>query len=86
MPEFTLKRKHAKTLKINIDDKSYHVPLGGSLTPDEWVGLNTFEGTKDFLCRYIPEEVAKELTIDEWNAIIEAWKQETGKSGKTAGE
>ena len=86
MPEFTLKRKLAKTLKINIEDKSYHVPLGGSLTPDEWVGLNTFEGTKDFLCRYIPEEVAKELTIDEWNAIIEAWKQETGKSGKTAGE
>ena len=86
MPEFTLKRKPAKTLKINIEDKSYHVPLGGGLTPDEWVGLNTFEGTKDFLCRYIPEEVAKELTIDEWNAIIEAWKQETGKSGKTAGE
>lgn len=86
MPEFTLKRKPVKTLKINIDDKSYHVPLGGSLTPDEWVKLDTFEGTKAFLCRYLPEEITSGLTIDEWNAIIEAWKVETNKSGKTAGE
>lgn len=86
MPEFTLKRKPAKTLKINIDGQAYHVPLGGSLTPEEWIGLETFQGTKEFMCKYIPDDVTRLLTIDEWNAIIDAWKRETNKGGKTAGE
>ena len=86
MAEFTLKRNIVKTFKVNIGDDSYSIPLGGSLTPKEWVGLDTFAGTVDFMRRYIPADVADTFTIDEWNAIIEAWKTETGKGGKTAGE
>lgn len=87
MPEFTLKRHITKTLKINVDDKSYKVPLGGSITPEEWAQLATPEGTRQFLCKYIPKEVTDTFTVDEWNAIINAWKAETAKSeAKTPGE
>ena len=40
----------------------------------------------EFMRKYIPAEIADTLTLDEWNAIIEAWKIETSKGGKTAGE
>lgn len=86
MPEFTLKRNVVKTLKVNVDDKTYTIPLGGSLTPKEWAPLATFDGTVEFLRKYIPAEVADSFTLDEWNAIINAWKIETSKGGKTAGE
>lgn len=86
MPEFTLKRNIVKTLKVNIGDDSCSIPLGGSLTPQEWAGLDTFAGTVEFMRKYIPAEIADTLTLDEWNAIIEAWKIETSKGGKTAGE
>ena len=87
MPEFTLKRNIVKTLKVNIGDESYVVPLGGSLTPKEWLQLETPAGTREFLCKYIPEEVTDTFTVDEWNAIINAWKAETNKSSvKSAGE
>lgn len=86
MPVFTLKRNIVKTLKVKIGEESYSIPLGGSITPQDWVGLDTFAGTVEFMSKYIPAEVADTLTIDEWNAIIETWKAETSKGGKTAGE
>ena len=49
--------------------------------------LATPEGTRQFLCKYIPKEVTDTFTVDEWNAIINAWKTETAKSeAKTPGE
>ena len=86
MAEFTLRRKPAETLKVVIEDKSYEVPLGGSLTPKEMSELDTPEGTRAFFCRHIPPDVTDTLTIDEWNALINAWRMETGKGGRTAGE
>ena len=87
MAEFTLNRNITKTIKVNVDDKSFQVPLGGSLTPKEWIGLDTFAGTVEFLRKYIPEEIADTFTVDEWNAIIHAWKEETNKNNsKTVGE
>lgn len=87
MSEFTLKRNIVKTLKVNIEGESYSVPLGGSLTPAEWTGLDTFAGTIEFLRKYIPADVADTFTVDEWNAIINAWKDETGRNNtKTVGE
>ena len=87
MQEFTLKKKEAKTLRLNISDESFQIPLAGSLTPEEAVTLNTAEGTIAFFNKYISPEIAKELTVDDYNEITEAWKNATRKaSGKTPGE
>lgn len=82
MDEFTLKRKEANTLKLNIGDCSVHIPLAGSITPAKAKELETSEGTRAFFAGYLPEEVAESLTVDEWNAITNAWVKASGGRGK----
>lgn len=87
MAEFTLKRRKAKTLKINIDDKSYFIPLSGSMKPKEVAKLDTVEATLEFMRKYIPEEVLDELTQDEYNDIVKAWGEASKEaSGLNPGE
>ena len=43
MAEFTLKRKPVKTLKVNIGEESFHIPLSMCLTPEELAPLGTIE-------------------------------------------
>lgn len=87
MAEFTLKRRKAKTLKINIDDKSYHIPLSGSMKPKEVAKLDTVEATLEFMKKYIPGEVLDELTQDEYNDIVRAWGEASKEaSGLNPGE
>ena len=87
MAEFTLKPKKAKTLKVNIGEESFHIPLAAYLTPKEAAQLDTAKGTQDFFRKYISKEVADELTIDDFNQITQAYIKESNKvSGKTVGE
>jgi hypothetical protein len=87
MAEFTLKRREAKKLKINIDDKSYFIPLSGSMKPKEVAKLDTVEATLEFMKKYIPEEVLDELTQDEYNDIVRAWGEASKEaSGLNPGE
>lgn len=73
MAEFTLKKQEAKTLRLNIGDKSYQVPLVGSLTPAEVAPLDTPVGTRAFFNRYLDQDVVDSLTLDDYNAITKAW-------------
>lgn len=87
MAEFTLKKKEEQTLRLNIGDDSFQIPLGGSLTPEEAAGLDTQAGTIEFFNKYISEEVAKSLRIDDYNEITKAWISASKKaSKKTPGE
>ena len=87
MAEFTLKHVEPKTLKINIDDNSFHIPLQGSLSFKEARTLETPEGTYAFIEKYIPAEVLEPLAIEEYNQIVSAWKKESEKvSRKKLGE
>lgn len=87
MTEFTLKRAEAKTLKINIGEESYQIPLMGSLTFKEAKTLDTQEGTYAFIKRHIPGKVLDDLTVEEYNQIVYIWKEESQKhSGKDQGE
>ena len=87
MAEFTLKRKPAKTLKVNIGDESFQIPLSMCLTPEELAPLGTAEGTRDFFRKYLSEDVKKELTIEDYNEITRAWVEASNKAGgKTTGE
>lgn len=87
MAEFTLKKREADTLKLNIGDESFQIPLAGSLTPEEAAPLDTQAGTIEFFNKYISKEIADALTINEYNAITKAWVDASKKvSGKTPGE
>ena len=41
MPELTLNRKEVEVLKVNIEDKSFSIPLGTSLKRSELAKLKT---------------------------------------------
>ena len=82
MSEFTLKRKEANTLRLNIGDCSVNVPLAGSITPAKMKQIETPEGTRKFFCEYLPEEISETLTVDEWNEIIRAWQKASGGRAK----
>ena len=77
-----LKKPKVETLKVNIGDESYFIPLGASLSIKETKGLDTFEGTLAFYKKYIPEEVLESLSYAEVNQITKAWAKETQKSSK----
>ena len=88
MAEFTLKPKEADTLKLNIGDKSFQIPLAGSLTPEEAAPLDTNTGTIAFFQKYIDDdEIKAALRINDYNAITKAWMDASKKAaGKTPGE
>ena len=87
MAEFTLKRIETKTLKLNIGEESYQIPLMGRLTFKEVKTLDTQEGTYAFVKKYIPDKILDSLKVEEYNQIIEIWKEESQKhTGKKPGE
>lgn len=75
--EVTLKKPEVETLRVNIGEGTFEIPLGNSLSIDEWKLIETFEGTVAFFKKHIPEEVVNALTISEINQITAAWKQAT---------
>lgn len=74
MAEFTLKPKEESTIRINIGEDSYQVPLAMSLTLKEAEEASSFDGSVAFFKKYIPEEVADALTVQNWYDIMMAWK------------
>jgi len=87
MREITVgNRSERKVLKVNIGEKSYSLPLLGSLTMREAARLETQEGTLAFITDYIPKDVLNELTYRDFNAIIDAWKSASDIEGASLGE
>lgn len=85
--EITLKKPEIETLRVNIGDDVVEIPLGSSLTVDEFEELGTFEGTVKYYNKYIPAKIAKKLTFAEYNQITAAWREATQKATKlSAGE
>lgn len=87
MREFTLTPKETNTLRLNIGDESFQIPLAGSLTPEEAAKLDTVAGTMAFFQKYLSKKVIKVLTIDDYNEITTVWKTASEEaSGKKPGE
>ena len=85
--EVTIKKPEVQTLRVNIGDTVVEIPLGNSVPYEEQAALATFEGTVAYYKRYIPEDIAKTLTVDEYNQITAAWVEATkAASGMTPGE
>jgi hypothetical protein len=87
MREITVgNRSERKVLKVNIGEKSYSLPLLGSLTMKEATRLETQEGTLAFITDYIPKDVINELTVEDFNSIVDAWKSASDIEGASLGE
>lgn len=89
MKEITLggKPKELKVLKVNIGEKSYSVPLAGTLTPKELAAMDTPAKTLAFLEKYIPKKVAEALSVDDYNTLVYAWRDASKEaSGVSVGE
>lgn len=75
MAEITLgNKKEIKTLKVNIGKSSYSIPLAGSLTIAEMKKFKDDEDGFTFFGKYIPMDILESLTMDEFKALSEAWK------------
>lgn len=81
MPEITLNRKEVEVLKVNIEDKSYSIPLGTSLKRSELAKLKTEDEVMKFFEKYLGKELMDDLSIGEIKQIIDAWSEATKKSG-----
>ena len=84
MAEITLKGKsdEKKVLKVNIGEKTYSVPLSGSLSIKEMRAMSKGdEDGFDFFAKYIPAKVLESLTMDEFKALTDAWR--TASAGGT---
>ena len=87
MAEFTLKPKEIKTLTVNVGDRSFSLPLQGSLSIKEMLTLETPEGTYSFMKKHVPKQIFDGLKVEEYNELLNAWKAESTKAtGKTPGE
>jgi len=87
MREITVgNRSERKVLKVNVGEASYSLPLLGSLTMKEATRLETQEGTLAFITDYIPKDVINELTVEDFNSIIDAWKSASDIEGASLGE
>lgn len=87
MREITVgNREERKVLKVNVGEASYSLPLLGSLTMKEATRLETQEGTLAFITDYIPKDVINELTVEDFNSIVEAWKSASDIEGASLGE
>ena len=87
MPEFTLNRKKTEVLKVNIEGKTYSIPLGTSLKRKELKDLANEDAAMEFLEKYLTKEVMDDLNIGELKQIIDAWSKATEEaSGESLGK
>jgi len=87
MPELTLNRKEVEVLKVNIEGKSYSIPLGTSLKRKELQNLGNEEAVMEFLEKYLTKEVMDDLNVGELKQIIDAWSKATEEaSGVSLGK
>lgn len=89
MAELNLKSYEEDTLRLNIGEDSFLIPLATSLTLEEATAVI---GNQDeaiaFFKRYIREDVTKNLKMKQWRDILIAWTNasRTAAGGMDPGE
>lgn len=90
MPRYSLTQKNRSYLTIEIDGKTYNIPLATTLKLKEVrkflkIGKKTEEEQLDFLVdffgNYLGEEVIDEMTIPDVQELFTLW----GKANEEAG-
>lgn len=83
MYEFTLKKREEDTIRFNIGEKSYQVPLATGMTLDEASKMETTEGAIEFFKSYIGEEAAAALTLGNYRDMLNVWREASKKSAES---
>lgn len=86
MAEFTLKTREEDTLKLNIGDESFQIPLATSMTLEEARSMDTMEGAISFFNKYIREDVANSLSLINYRDLIKAWRDASEVAMQAAGD
>ena len=82
MYEFTLKKRDDDTIKFNIGEKSYQVPLAMGLTPAEATKIDSIDGAVEFFNSYIDKEVTEKLTLRDYRDMLNIWREASKKSAE----
>lgn len=69
-----------EVLAIEIGDKTYSLPLAGSMTRKELKALTDEEAVYNLLLKHIPEEVLDTLSMNDYNQLVKAWMDATTES------
>lgn len=75
--ELNLNRKKAECLQVNIEGKSYMIPLGTSLKRKELAKLSSEAEILKFFEKYLGKELMDDLTVGEIKEIVTAWAKAT---------
>lgn len=66
-------QKVVNNLEVEIGNKTYSVPLAGSMKRKELMAMKDDESIFQMFSKYIPAEVLDNLTVDEYNQLGQAW-------------
>ena len=99
MPKYSYTEKDKRYLALEIDGKTYDLPLAGSMKVKELRKLihigklpedEQFDLQIDFLAKYMGEAIVEDMTQDDINEIFQLWiKASNGdlkEDGRTLGE
>lgn len=82
MREITLGTAKKEPLIVKIGKESYEVPVAGSLTFAQVKALRDEDDGRSFFENYIPGEVLDTLTIDDFKALTDAWKNASNEDNQ----
>ena len=93
MKEITLEQPK-EVMKVNFRDKSFTIPLAGSIPFKELATIKDAKTKEDkfglimkFFEKYIPEDIYSELTSNDINQIMVVWGETSQiETGVTPGE
>ena len=82
MPELNLnkrreERQKDQNLGVIIGEKTYYIPLGKSLKVKELSKLSEQAEVMKFFEKHLGKEVMDSLSVDDFEAIVEAWSKAT---------
>lgn len=86
MAELTLKKREEDTLKLNIGEDSFQIPLATSMTLEEAQSMDSMDGAIAFFKKYIREDVANALSLINYRDIIKAWRDASEVAMNASGD
>ena len=88
MPKLVLEtKKEVEVLEVEIEGKTYNIPLGSELTRGKLAELADEDKTMEFFEEYLGKELMDRLKFGQISQIVRAWNDATEKaSGLKVGE
>ncbi len=87
MAKVTIGSAQINVLEVVWKDKTYKVPLAGSMKRKDILKLNSEEAVHAMFAQHIPEDVLDDMTLDEYRQLVDAWNAaNTSKDDASLGE